>query len=386
MINITSKKNCCGCSGCYNVCPTNCIDMIMDKEGFLYPEVDKNKCIDCSLCERVCPMLNEHIYNINPGVYACKNKDNDIKFKSSSGGVFSVFADYVLKNDGIVYGAGFNNKFEVAHMKVNNGIMLKKLRGAKYVQSNINDSFIKVKGYLHQNRQVLFSGTPCQIAGLNNYLNEGYNNLILVDVVCHGVPSPGVFKKYIDYMKKIYKGSIQDISFRAKELSIQALKIVFNNGKIYLKSASDDPYYRAFLSNLILRPSCYACKHNNFRSGSDITIADYWGASTRFANYNEKEGVSLVITKTEKGKELFSLLYDKFEVAESDLKHAVKYNPSITESFPTNPERNKFFQGYKKNKIPIIKLLTKYDEGRFIKRLLRKLKRIGIKSKAILGV
>ncbi|BCZ48241.1 F420H(2):quinone oxidoreductase [Clostridium gelidum] len=378
MIKINSKKECCGCAACNNICPKQCINMKMDEEGFLYPKVNEEKCTDCGLCEKVCPMLNINIYDMKPGIYACKSKDEEIKFKSSSGGVFSVIADYVLDNNGIVYGAGFNEEFEVMHMMIDNKQDLQKLRGSKYLQSDINESFEKVKEYLKENRLVLFSGTPCQIAGLNNYLNKSNDNLILFDIVCHGVPSPGVFKSYLCYIKDIFKENIVNINFRAKELAIQALKITFANSKVYLKNSGDDLYYKAFLSNLILRPSCYNCKSNNFRSGSDITVADYWGASTKFSDYDEKKGVSLVITKTKKGKELFNLLYDKFEVVESELEHAIKYNPNIIKSCSVHSNRDKFFIEYKKNRTPINNLMMKYTKECFTKRVLRKVKRIAI--------
>jgi len=378
MIKINSKKECCGCAACYNICPNQSINMDMDEEGFLYPKVNEDKCIDCGLCEKVCPMININTYDIKPDAYACKSKDVDIRFKSSSGGVFSVIADYVLENNGLVYGAGFNDEFELVHMMIDNKKDLQKLRGAKYVQSDINESFKKVKEYLKQKRLVLFSGTPCQIAGLNNYLNKYYTNLILLDIVCHGVPSPGVFKSYLDNMKSIFEGDIEHINFRAKELSIQALKIKFNNNQVYLKNPSEDLYYKAFSSNLILRSSCHNCKANNFRSGSDINIADYWGASTKFSDYDEKEGVSLVITKTKKGKELFNLLYDKFEVVESELEHAIKHNPNIIKSCSVHSNRDKFFNEYKKNITPINNIMMKYTKECFTKRALRKVKRIAI--------
>jgi coenzyme F420-reducing hydrogenase beta subunit len=373
MINITSKEKCCGCSGCYNACPKDCINMYMDDEGFLYPEVNRDICVNCRLCEKVCPMLNPNSYDENLKVYACKNKNQEIKFKSSSGGVFSILSQYVIESNGVVFGAGFDDKFQVVHMMVDNIEDLQKLRGSKYVQSDIGNSFESVKVHLEKNRLVLFSGTPCQVSGLKNYLNKDYNNLILVDVVCHGVPSPGIFIKYLDFMKKVFNSSIQGINFRAKELAVQALKICFINNKIYLRQPHEDLYYKAFLSNLILRPSCYDCKANNFRSGSDIALADYWGASTRFPDFDEKEGVSLVIIKTQKGNNMFRLLQNKFETIESDIEHAIQFNPNIIKSSEMNLKREEFFSEYKKCNKSINKCLRKYVQVKFYQRVLGKL-------------
>lgn len=377
MININSKKDCCGCNACYSICPTSCIKMIEDEEGFLYPNVDGSKCIGCEKCINVCPMINGRKYNLEIDVYAAQNNDKDIQFESSSGGIFSIIADYILDNNGVVYGAAYNEKFQIVHKGIYTKDDLWKLRGSKYVQSNINDTYREAKQNLKNNRLVLFSGTPCQIAGLINYLGKEYINLYLIDIVCHGVPSPGVFRRYINYMKDKFRANITNINFRAKELDIAALKIEFANGKKYLSLSNKDLFYRAFFSDIILRPSCYECRHNSFRSGSDITLADYWGASTRFPDYKEREdGVSLVINKTKKGKELFYLNSHKMEYIKSDIEHAAIKNPNIYNSSIMNSKRPDFFSEYQNQLLPIDKLLYKYTHISIFKRIIRKIKYI----------
>ena len=187
MIDVIDKNKCCACHACYNICPVNAISMIEDEKGFKYPTVDKEKCINCGKCENICPILNEIKIDINPSAYACINKKDEIRLKSSSGGVFSLFAKYILDKQGVVFGATWNSDFsEVNHIYVTKEEELKKIRGAKYLQSNISDTYKKVKEFLDNDRFVLFSGTPCQIFGLKKYLNKEYEKLILQDIICHG--------------------------------------------------------------------------------------------------------------------------------------------------------------------------------------------------------
>lgn len=197
MIFIQDKKECCGCSACASVCPKNCITMSEDSEGFLYPHVDESVCIDCHLCERVCPMINHGKDREPLAVYAAKNSNETIRMQSSSGGIFTLLAERVIDEGGVVFGASFNDRWEVVHDHVETKEELAKFRGSKYVQSKIGDNYRKVKLFLSEGRNVLFSGTPCQISGLKKYLRKDYDNLLAVDFICHGVPSPGVFRTYL---------------------------------------------------------------------------------------------------------------------------------------------------------------------------------------------
>ena len=190
MIN---DPNCSGCSACFNICPQRCISMVEDKEGFLYPRINKEKCINCGLCKKACPALATDKYVVPSTFYACKSKNEELRSKSSSGGVFSSLAEYVIHNNGVVFGAAFNRNMELSHIGVNKKEDLSKLMGSKYLQSDLKNTFNEVKTYLCNNRFVLFSGTPCQVAGLKAYLQDDYKNLYLADLACHGVPSPKIF-------------------------------------------------------------------------------------------------------------------------------------------------------------------------------------------------
>lgn len=374
------KQDCCGCTACANICPALAITTQPDEEGFLYPVLDQEKCTECLLCTKVCPASNPTLFSQQPVVYACTNKNEELSFQSSSGGFFTLIAENVLENNGVVFGASFTETFAVNHIMVDNTIDLQKLRGSKYLQSNINETYKLVKSLLEEQRPVLFSGTPCQITGLSNYLKKQYENLILIDLVCHGAPSPGVFGDYLKHMNKRFQANISDVSFRAKELAAQALRIKFANGDQYLKKPKQDPFYKAFLRNLILRPSCYECKYKNLNTPSDITMGDYWGVSTKFPDLTEKDGVSLIIIKTEKGKRLFEKVKDKIDIQKSELEHAIKYNYPIVKPSPLHERRTAFFREYTKGKKDIDVLLKKHVKQSSMKRILKKLRKKFLKG------
>lgn len=197
MISINDKKDCCGCAACVQRCPKQCITLHEDNEGFLYPQVDESLCIDCGLCEKVCPVINQADERTPLGVYAAKNPNESVRMQSSSGGVFTMLAERIIDEDGVVFGACFDERWEVVHSYVETKEALAKFRGSKYVQSKIGSTYQQVEGFLKSGRKVLFSGTPCQIAGLKKYLRKEYDNLLAVDFICHGVPSPGVFRTYL---------------------------------------------------------------------------------------------------------------------------------------------------------------------------------------------
>ena len=249
MIKINEKKDCMGCHGCYNICPKSCITMESDSEGFWYPKVDEDKCIECGLCEKVCPIINpikEMDYRII--AFACKNKDNEVRKLSSSGGVFSLLCNYVISKNGVVFGAAFDKEFNVRHMFAETLEECEKFRGSKYVQSKIGDTYIEAKKFLDKGRLVLFSGTPCQISGLESFLMKKYENLIMVDIACHGVPSPLVYKNYIKLLEEKNKSHMNSLSFRDKSTgwSKYSIKVDFNNGMNFKERGSDNIYERIF--------------------------------------------------------------------------------------------------------------------------------------------
>lgn len=256
MIKINRKEECCGCTACKSICPVDAIEMKEDEEGFLYPYIDEKLCIHCNACEKACPMLNvEKEEKVKQKAYIVNNKNTKIRLESTSGGAFTAIAEYVIEKKGIVFGAAFNEDLEVEHIAINNKEELKRFRGSKYVQSDMNDTFTQVKKYLEQGTIVCFSGTPCQVEGLKKFLPKEYSNLITVDVVCRAVPSPKLYRLYKQYMKKKMKSDeIEDIIFRDKSVygyryTTMTVKTKY---KIYHNGVESDPYLRAFFNNFVI--------------------------------------------------------------------------------------------------------------------------------------
>ena len=375
MLNIKSKSQCCGCSACFNICPKDAVEMKEDEYGFRYPVINEEKCINCGLCEQKCPILKGQESNNNPIAFACINKDESIRKKSSSGGIFSLVADYILENNGVVFGAAFDDKFDVKHIYAENREELSKLRGSKYVQSSIGKSYREAKEFLDNGRKVLFTGTPCQIEGLLSYLNKEYKNLYTQDIICHGVPSPKVWRYYKDYRKKIDNEEPKEINFRNKDTGWNnySLNISYNGNK-YSKSQREDVYMRAFLKNISLRDSCYECSFKKFNRLSDVTLADFWGVKDILPDFEDDKGTSLMIVNSEKGGELFNAVKEKCKYKEVNLNGAVKYNSAFTNSVNQNKNREKFFEQFENDDFE--KLVLKYaPEDGFIKKIIRKMKR-----------
>lgn len=323
MIRIVDPSHCCGCSACVQRCPKQCISLREDAEGFLYPEVDASLCVDCGLCEQVCPELHPDAERQPLQTFAAVNPDAEVRRTSSSGGVFTALAEQVIDAGGVVFGAAFDEHWEVRHRCATTREELAAFRGSKYVQSVIGDTFLQTERFLKSGRRVLFSGTPCQIAGLRRFLRRDYDHLLCVDFICHGVPSPGVFRAYLaEEMAKLARQGekkysfafstipsipkadalaarlgcrIEDIRFRDKtngwkkySFALSLSKASAAGEKIQFCALTDEEratsscftenvFMQAFLRDLILRPSCYACPAKCFRSGSDLTLGDYWG-------------------------------------------------------------------------------------------------------------
>lgn len=363
MITIKEKSDCCGCLACVSACPQKCIQIKEDNEGFLYPEVDKSQCINCSLCQRSCPILNqlEKRYPLN--VYAAKNKDEQIRQLSSSGGIFTLLAERIIDEGGVVFGARFNSNWDVIHDYTETKEGLTAFRGSKYVQSYMGDCYQKAKSFLQQGRKVMYTGTPCQIAGLKNYLRKDYDSLLTVDVVCHGVPSPKIWRMYLDEIaRKVGKNTvlshpisekpeIKSIDFRSKSTGWKKYSFALTLSKatadgekntVLLSSIfTENPYMNVFLSNLSLRPSCYACPAKSGKSGSDITLADFWGIEDVLPEFDDDKGASIVMVLTPKGYNIFNnLSCNKSAVTYSDV---IKMNKSIETSVNEHPNRKFLF-------------------------------------------
>lgn len=352
MINITDKSKCCGCTACVQRCPKQCIVMHEDKEGFLYPKVDTAKCIDCGLCEKVCPVLNVADDRLPQKVLAAKNKNEQIRKTSSSGGIFTILAEQVINDGGVVFGVKFNDKWEVVHSYTETIDGLAAFRGSKYVQSFIGNSFKETETFLKQGRKVLFSGTPCQIAGLKRYLRKEYSNLLTVECACHGVPSPKVWKEYLKEVKaNCGATSILDVCFRDKSTGWKSYSVSYkckSKQDVYKRYSAqhyDNPFMSAFLGDFILRPSCYSCVAKAGSSGADIALADFWGIENILPHFDDDKGCNLLIDYSgrasyENGCELLTASYED----------AVKYNPAVVRSFNKPLNRDFFFHRFNKGR------------------------------------
>ena len=366
MISITDNKNCCGCDACVQCCPKSCISMRIDDEGFNYPVVNHSLCIECGLCERVCPMLAKLEKKPPLGCYASYCKDEEIRSESSSGGIFTVLAAAVIAEGGVVFGARFDKDWSVRHDYTDTLDGIAEFRGSKYLQSSIGDSYLKVREFLSQGRKVLFSGTPCQVAGLHGYLRRPYDNLLTVDFVCHGVPSPEVWQKYLKTLPASANNSrsvsqktfhIDSISFRDKENGWKnfgmRLKMSVAHDDLNTECTScthnevfqpftENPYMDVFLSNLSLRPACYNCPSKGFTSGSDITLGDFWGIGHTDPAIDDDKGVSLLFIHNDTVKKM--LEEAGVFLKEESFDKAVRYNPSVLESVAEPVYRAYFFK------------------------------------------
>jgi coenzyme F420-reducing hydrogenase beta subunit len=376
MISITNKKDCVGCYACYSCCPEHCISMQADKEGFWYPKVDYDKCIECSLCIKICPITNKVAGQNEPSAYACLNNNEVIRLESSSGGLFTLIAEQMIEDDGVVFGANFNENLEVEHSCVELKQELEKLRGSKYVQSRIGKTYEQAKQLLKSGRKVLFTGTPCQIGGLKSYLGKSYSNLLCVDIVCHGVPSPVVWKKYVDYRQEKARSAALRISFRRKDDGWKRFSVsfLFKNNTEYRETLDKDLYMRAFLKDVCLRPSCYACQFKTIHRQSDITLADFWGIQNMLPDMDDDKGTSLIFVNSKAGQAMIEQIADKMQLKEVDINEAVKYNLAAIKSIASNPNREKFFKEL--HKLTFDELVKKYCTDKLSIRVNRKTKAI----------
>ena len=299
MINIKDKSKCCGCSACMNKCPKDAITMVEDEYGFKYPQVDMEKCINCGLCEKVCPYNNEYdkkqVFEKSIA-YGGWNTDENIRAISTSGGVFTSIAKYIIEKNGVVCGAIYDKELNVVHDIVDNLDDLKKMNGSKYVQSDMKDNFRKIKEKLEKGVYVLFSGTPCQVSGLNSFLGKEYDNLYTCDIVCHGVPSPKVFEKYKKELEKENNSKLVNLNFRDKVSGWQgySLSTKFDNNKSFSINAQKTSYMKAFLSDIDLRESCPTCKFAKLPRYADFTLGDFWGVDESYPDLNpDNKGTSL---------------------------------------------------------------------------------------------
>ncbi len=341
------KNNCYGCGSCVQVCPTNAIDLKVDKEGFWYPEINQDKCTDCGLCRKACPIFRsvEAPSEPYPQVYAIWNKNEDIRKSSTSGGVFSALSGEILSQGGVVFGVAFNDKIEAVHRGVESMDQLRRLQGSKYTQSSIGNTYKEIRTLLKEGRKVLFSGTPCQVSGLYSFLGRDNDNLYTCDCVCHGVPSPGVFELYKTHLEKVNNSEIQRFQFRNKSTGWKNYNVTvgYKNGQQVSTNFVEDPFMRGFISNMYLRPSCHSCKYASVQRQSDITLADFWGVDKFNPQLDDDKGTSLILSNSQRGEELLKACRDKLVIHQADLPAAIRENPSLIGPSSPNKRRSEFF-------------------------------------------
>lgn len=339
--------DCCGCNACEQLCPKKCITFEYNSEGFLYPQVDSSLCIDCGVCTKHCPIISEVERGVNPEVYAAKYTNRDTTFKSTSGGIFIPLALNVLEQGGIVFGCAYDENLVAKHIAVESRDELYRLQSSKYVQSDTRGIYTAVKASLENGRKVLFSGTGCQAAGLKAFLKKDYDNLLIADIVCHGVPSPKLFERYIDYMGKKLGGRLTEYNFRSKEKRGWDLYYKASNGK---KSKSDygffDPYYNAFLEGKTYRECCYSCKFANTERAGDITLADYWGIQKMHPDFFDDNGVSLVLINSEKGKKAWEEISGSVTSISSTVEKAAVMNGNLVAPSKRPDCRDGIYDGF----------------------------------------
>lgn len=361
MISITDKSNCCGCTACIHSCPKHCITMQEDSEGFLYPVVNNEACIDCGLCEKVCPMLHPSEEKCPIRTIAAINKDENTRMQSSSGGIFSLLAEDTITEGGIVFGARFDEQWQVV---IDYAVTMEEVRafmGSKYVQASMGTAYADAKQFLLEGKKVLFSGTPCQIAGLKHFLKKSYDNLLTVDIICHGVPSPKVWSLYLDEVVTAGRKAIGDVQFRNKrngwkKYGIKLSYTLADNTTSFYCPASKNHYMLAFLSNMILRPSCHNCKAKCGRSHSDITIADFWGIDKAMTEMDDDKGTGLILVNTDKGSKAMS--WNKVIYRDTTFELAISHNSAFRNSVAPHPKRMLFF--------------SRLDEGKSIVDLIKR--------------
>lgn len=348
-ITILKKDLCTGCGACYNICPFNAIKMEYDNEGFLYPIIDKEKCTNCSKCIKACPQIDYKLANKKANISYAMMANDEIRKKSSSGGIFTLLAESVINEGGYVIGASFSDDFKsVKHIIINSINKLEKLKKSKYLQSDTNTTYKETRTLLDENKIVLYTGTPCQIAGLKNYLKKDYENLYTLDIVCHGTPSPKAWEKYLDEICK--NKSVVDADFRNKICAWNAgslLTLSLSDNSVIKSYSNENIYYKAFLQNLILRKSCATCNYTNITRTGDLTLGDFWGIEQYNKKLSDKKGTSLILINNKKGETLINKIKKNLKLNKKvPIKYAIKGNPVLKIPCKTHLERERFFKDF----------------------------------------
>lgn len=375
MIEIVEKNKCVGCTSCMNICPKKAIKMLHDKDGFIYPVVDQDKCINCGLCKKTCPVLTTKNNITLKKCFIAYTKDLQYKKNSSSGGIFPILATKILDENGIVIGATFDKDKKLKHFSITDKKDLNKLEGSKYLQSDLEDIFTYIKEKI-KNQKVLFVGTPCQVAGLKSFLNKEHENLICIDLFCHGVPSPKLFEKYVNELEKDNNDILIDYKFRDKATGWDS----YSNTALFKNSTRSElqinnNYMKLFLSDVSLRESCFNCNFKLENKYSDLTLGDFWGIKQYYPEMYDKQGVSAVIVNTLKGEKVFNSILGDLNYKECNINEITHGNPCLIKSVTRPNDRDIFFNDIDKMDIP--ELVKKYvPKKSFISRVKNKIKSV----------
>lgn len=340
-----NKYLCSGCTACQAICPVDAIEMIRDVEGFRYPKINKEKCINCNTCINVCPNVKKSSENSIIEAYGAKLKDLESRMTSRSGGAFIALSDYILKQDGVIYGSVLNKDFSVSHARATTKEERDLFKGSKYVQSDMQYIIRNVKEDLIAGKKVLFSGTPCQVGGvLAATSKQMQNNLFTIDILCHGVPSNMVYEEFLKYIEEKENKKIKEFIFRDKSFgwSTHYETFIFEDGS----KISTGVFKKLFYSHNILRPSCFKCNYANTNRPADITIADFWGVDKINPEFYDEKGVSLAIINTEKGKEIFENVKKDMNIVDCSIENCIKYACTLTAPSQEPATREEFWDDY----------------------------------------
>ena len=383
MPKLAEKEYCTGCTACASVCPKGCITMLPDENGFLSPVVEAEKCVGCGLCEKSCPVMTPlSTTAVCPRAYAAYSKDETIRLESSSGGVFTEIAKTVLKDGGAVFGAAYNERFEVVHICVETEHDLAGLRGAKYAQSDLRGVFDQVKDRLDRGQRVLFSGTPCQVGGLISYLRKPYENLLTVDFVCHSVPSPMAWQAYVTYRaQQDNKGNPpESINLRSKETGWSYYQysnlFKYANCKKHVVRSGESLYMKLFVGGYINRESCTNCRFKGYKRVSDLTIGDFWGIWDIAPEMDDNKGTSVVLVQSDRGAEVMDSLQDRLAQKPVVLEEASRQNRAMLNPMASNNFRTEALDYIRAGEISSCKKWFIPSERTIIQRTRNVVKRI----------
>lgn len=367
--NITeiSHDKCVGCTACVNACPKHCIEMKIDEEGFSYPSINLEQCINCGLCYKSCPSVSVKRQEKYPRALGMINRSKKIRKESSSGGVFYSLAHQIIASGGVVCGATIDEKMYVKHILIDDINRIDELTKSKYVQSDLGNCYSLIRENLGRGRKVLFVGTPCQVYGLHTFLSKDYEELFLVDLICHGVPSPQIWHEFVEDMERQRSSTCKKISFRDKTLEGWknfGMKIEFADCPEYIDTQKQNPFMFGFLKGFIDRKCCYDCQFKGLNRYSDLTIGDFWSVDEHAKRFNDNIGTSLVYVNTIKGKTLIQAIRNEFYIRKIEEKKFLTLNIAYEKSSLSLENREKFYRKYSRNKNAIDILNTEMKRGR----------------------